>query len=337
MREPTVYVTRTIPESGLALLRKSCTVEVWPGETEPPHAELVAWMRELEPEGLYCNVADTIDETVIAASPNLQVIGTMSVGYDHIDLEEARDRDIAVGHTPGVLAETTADLGWALLMAAARRTVAAHDRVRNGEWDSWGPMVLLGHDVHEATLGIVGLGQIGTEFAKRAAGFDMDVVYSHTGRNENAESTLATYGIDATYCRLEELLERADFISLHVPLREETRHLIGEEEFRRMDADAILINTARGEVVDTDALVRALENGWIRHAALDVTDPEPLDPSHPLMAYEPAQLTISPHIGSASMETRSEMTVMTAENVLAGLRGETPPHSVFADASTSER
>ena len=330
--QPVVYLTRTIPQDGLDVLEEHCEVYVWPDPVEPPHDTLVERLAELEADALFCNVADTVDEAVLDASPDLRAIGTISVGYDHIDLEAARERGIAVGHTPGVLAETTADLGWALLMAGARRIVEAHHHVRDDEWETWGPTVLLGRDVHEATLGIVGLGRIGTEFARRAAGFDMDVLYSHTSPNEEAEADLAEYGIDAEYCGLEGLLDRADFVSLHVPLLEDTHHLIGESELRRMDEKAVLVNTARGEVVDTDALVRALDSGWIRHAALDVTDPEPIGPEHPLMDHAPEKLTVTPHIGSASMETRSEMAVMTAENILAGLRGLTPPYSAFGDA-----
>ncbi len=329
---PVVYLTREIPQDGLDLLEKHCEVYVWPDPIEPTYDHLVERLAELEADALYCNVADTVDEAVLDASPNLRAIGTISVGYDHIDLRAARERGITVGHTPGVLAETTADLGWALLMAGARRIVEAHGQVRDGEWETWGPTVLLGRDVHEATLGVVGLGRIGTEFARRAAGFDMDVLYSHTSPNEEAEADLAEYGIGAEYCELGELLDRADFVSLHVPLLEDTYHLIGESELRRMDEQAVLVNTARGEVVETDALVRALEEDWIRHAALDVTDPEPIEPDHPLMQHAPEKLTVTPHIGSASTETRSEMAVMTAENVLAGLRGETPPYSAFEDA-----
>ncbi len=329
---PVVYVTRDIPQDGLDALEERCEVHVWPDPIEPSHEELVARLAETEADGLFCNVADIVDAEVMDASDSLRTIGTMSVGYDHVDLDAAIERDLTVGHTPGVLAETTADLGWALLMAAARRVVEAHQRVEADEWKTWGPTTLLGRDVHEATLGVIGLGRIGTEFARRAAGFDMDVCYVNRSPNEAAEADLADYGIDAEYCSLTEVLERSDFVSIHAPLTDETYQLIGEPELERMDDDAILVNTARGEIVDTDALVRALENDWIRHAALDVTDPEPIDSSHPLMEYAPEKLTIAPHIGSASVETRSEMAVMTAENILAGLDGERPPYSALVDA-----
>lgn len=329
---PLVYVTREIPQDGLDALEERCAVQVWPEPVEPSHETLVERVAETDADALFCNVADTVDAEVMDAASDLRTIGTMSVGHDHIDLEAAVERDITVGHTPGVLAETTADLGWALLMAAARRVVEAHERVAAGEWETWGPTTLLGRDVHEATLGVIGLGRIGTEFARRAAGFDMDVRYVNRSPNEAAEADLADYGIDAEYSSLTEVLERSDFLSIHAPLTEETYQLIGEAELERMNNDAILINTARGEIVDTDALVDALENDWIRHAALDVTDPEPIDASHPLLEHAPEKVTVTPHIGSASIETRSEMAVMTAENILAGLDGSRPPYSALEDA-----
>lgn len=328
----TVYLTRDVPQEGIDRLEEEHEVVVWPEETPPPRDELVERLAELEPEALFCNVSDVIDRAVIEASPALKVIGTMSVGYDHIDLEAAAEHDIPVGHTPGVLSETTADMAWALLMAAARRVVEADRYVHDGEWVTWGPKILLGRDVYDATLGVVGLGSIGTVFARRAAGFDMDVLYAATGRNEEREAELAEYGIDAEYTELDELLERSDYVSLHVPLNEETTGLIGEAELQSMSEDSVLVNTARGEVVDADALDRALSEGWIRHAAIDVTDPEPLPSTHPILEHAPEKLTVAPHIGSASVETRTEMAVMTAENILAGLRGERMPHSAIRDA-----
>lgn len=327
-----VYVTRRVPQAGLDRLEGQCELSVWNGATPPPREVFVERLREFEPDGLFCNVADTVDATVMDASPSLRTIGTMSVGYDHIDLGAAIDRGITVGHTPGVLSETTADFAWSLLMAAVRRIIEADERVKAGDWDAWGPKVLLGRDVHEATIGIVGLGDIGTAFARRTAGFNMDVLYAETHRREAAEAELSGYGIDAEYCEFDELLERVDFLSVHVPLRAETEGLIGENELRRLDDDAILVNTARGEVVDTDALDHALEAGWIRHAALDVTDPEPLPPDHPILHHSPQKLTVTPHIGSATVETRTEMAVMTADSILAGLRGDRPTHSALADA-----
>jgi len=330
--QPVVYVTREIPRAGLDRLEGTHDVVVWDDDEPPPRDHLVEKLADIKAAGLFCNVSDTVDGAVISASPRLEAIGTMSVGYDHVDLAAAAEHDVAVGHTPGVLAETTADLAWGLLMAGARRILEADGHVHDGKWGAWGPQILLGRDVHDATLGVVGLGDIGTEFALRSAGFDMDVYYTSTSRDRATERTLGEYGIDAAYCDLEELLQRADFVSLHVPLTPETEGLVGEAELRRMGEEAVLVNTSRGEVVDTDALERALDQGWIRHAALDVTDPEPLPPAHPLTDHAPGKLTLTPHIGSASAETRSTMATMTAENIVAGIRGDPVPNSALADA-----
>jgi glyoxylate reductase len=332
----TVYLTRDVPQEGIDRLEEEYEVVVWPEKTPPPHDALVDRLAELEAVGLFCNVSDVVDAAVIEASPALRAVGTMSVGYDHVDLAAAAEHDIPVGHTPGVLSETTADLAWALLMAGARRVVEADRYVHDGEWETWGPKILLGRDVHDATLGVVGLGGIGTALARRAAGFDMDVCYSNTGRKEEREAELAEYGIDAEFCELDDLLERSDYVSLHVPLDDETTGMIGERELRLLGENGVLVNTARGEVVDTDALDEALSEGWIRHAALDVTDPEPLPSDHRLLEHAPEKLTVAPHIGSASVETRTEMAVMTAENILAGLRGESMPHSALRDAGMGE-
>lgn len=330
---PTVFVTREIPEAGIDRLESAgCEAVVWPGDPPPDRETLRETLDEHDAAGLFCMVTDDVDEAVIRASPNLRAVSTMSVGYDHIDLAAAAEYGVAVGHTPGVLSETTADLAWSLLTCCARRIVEAHDRVRDGEWQAWGPQVLTGQNIHESTLGIVGLGGIGTEVAKRAAGFDMDVQYSHTSRNRKTEAELAEYGVEATYVDEAELFATSDFVSLHVPLTEETHHLVGEAELRAMPDDAVLVNTARGKVVDSDALLTALENDWIRRAGLDTTDPEPLPPDHDLLAYEPEKLVVSPHIGSASVPTRRNMAVMTAENVIAPLRGEPPEYSALADA-----
>lgn len=330
---PTVYVTREIPDEGIDCLEEGgCEVIVWPEDLPPERDQIRDTLAENDATGILCMITDNIDRDVICASEDLRVISTMSVGYDHIDLEAAAEHGVSVGHTPGVLSETTADLAWALLMSCARRVVEAHDHVREGEWQTWGPQTLTGQNIYAATLGIVGLGGIGTEVAKRAAGFDMDVLYSHTSRNEKAEAELAEYGIDATYVDHGDLFARSDFVSLHVPLIDETHHLVGEDELRAMPDDAILINTARGEVVDTDALLTAFKENTIGRVGLDTTDPEPLSPDHPLMEYEPEQLIVSPHIGSASVPTRRKMAVMAANNVLAGLRGKPPEFSALMDA-----
>lgn len=331
--QPTVYVTRDVPDAGIDRLEENgCEVVVWPEKLPPERGVIRDTVSDSDAEGILCMITDNIDREVMRASEDLRVVSTMSVGYDHIDLDAAADLDVAVGHTPGVLSETTADLAWALLMSCARRVVEAHDYVREGEWQTWGPQILTGQNVFEATLGVVGLGGIGTEVAKRAAGFDMDVLYAHTSRHEEAEAELAEYGIDATYVDHVELFRRSDFVSLHVPLTDETRHLVGEDELRAMPDDAILVNTARGEVIDTDALQTALESDWIRRVGLDTTDPEPFPPEHPLMEYEPEKLVVAPHIGSASVPTRRKMAEMAADNVLAALRDEPPEFSAMEDA-----
>lgn len=329
--DPVVYVTRDIPEAGLALLEPETEVHVWNGKLPPEKNHIVRRLEELAADGLLCLLTDDIDARVMDASAELDVVSTLSVGYDHIDVDAAAQRGLAVGHTPGVLSETTADLTWALLMTTARRTVEGHEYVQDDEWETWGPTLLTGPDVHGATLGIVGLGKIGTAVARRAAGFDMEVLYSAPSRDEQTERTLADAGIDVSYVDREDLLERSDFVTLHTPLTEETRHLIGEAELRLMKDSAILLNTSRGPVVDTDALDTALDEDWILRAGLDVTDPEPLPGDHPLNRHTPEKLIVVPHIGSASIQTRDRMATMAAENLLAGLGGEDLPNSALDD------
>ena len=329
---PTVYVTRRIPEVGLDRLRERYEVEVWDDTLPPAKEHIEARLSSLDAEGLVCLLSDDIDADVLDASPDLSVVSTFSVGYDHVDLAAATDRGIAVGHTPGVLTETPADLAWALLLSCARRTVEGHAYVEAGEWDAWGPTLLTGADIHDTTLGIVGLGKIGTAVARRGAGFGMDVLYTGPNRKPDREAELAELGIDATFVGHDELVAGSDFLSLHVPLTDATEGLIGAEELRRMPEDATLINTSRGEVVDTDALDTALERGWISRAGLDVTDPEPLPADHSILRHAPERLVVTPHIGSASVGTRNRMAEMTAANVEAGIEGRDLPHSALHDA-----
>jgi len=329
---PTVYVTRRIPETGLDRLRDRYEVVVWGDELPPAKDHIETQLRSLDAEGLVCLLSDDVDADVLDAAPDLSVVSTFSVGYDHIDLAAAADRDIAVGHTPGVLTETTADLAWALLLACARRTVEAHAYVEADEWEVWGPTLLTGADVHDATLGIVGLGKIGTAVARRGAGFGMEVLYTGRNRNPDREAELAEVGVDAAYVDRETLLAESDIVSLHVPLTQATQAFIAENELKRMDENAILINTSRGGVVDTDALDTALERGWIGRAGLDVTDPEPLAADHPILRHAPERLVVTPHIGSASVGTRNRMAAMAAANVEAGIEDRDLPHSALRDA-----
>jgi glyoxylate reductase len=244
------------------------------------------------------------------------------VGHDNVDVAAATARGIPVGNTPGVLTETTADMAFALLMAAARRIVEGADYVRAGRWRTWGPTLLLGHDVHGATLGIVGMGRIGQALARRASGFDMKVTYFDPYCDE---AKLPREGVGQR-CELDQLLAESDFVSLHVPLTEDTHHLIDAEALAKMKATAVLVNTSRGPVVDPDALYDALRDGQIAYAALDVTDPEPLPDGHKLLTL--SNCLVVPHIASASHATRTRMAVMAAENLLAGLRGERLPNCV---------
>jgi glyoxylate reductase len=331
MSDPVVYVTREIPDAGLDLLEPDTEMHVWDGKLPPGKDHIVERLAELEADGLLCLLTDDTDGEVMDASPNLGVVSTFSVGYDHVDIEAAMERDIPVGHTPGVLSETTGDFAWAMLMTTARRTVEGNEYVLDDEWETWGPKLLTGPDVSGATLGIVGLGNIGSTVAQRTAGFDMDVLYTDAGPQPEVEEDLAEYGVDPQFVDKEELLERSDFVTLHVPLMEPTRGYISEDELRAMKDSAVLVNTSRGPVVDTEALDTALEEDWIERAGLDVTDPEPLPGDHEITRHVPEKLVVTPHIASASIETRNEMARMAAENLLAGLHGEELPNSAIED------
>ena len=304
-------VTRKLPFDALERLRAEHEVEVWRGAMPPSPAEL----RELAAgaEGILSMLTDAIDRGLIDAGPELRAVANFAVVTDNIDVAYATERGIAVGNTPGVLTETTADLAFALLLAVSRRIVESAGSVRKGEWWTWEPAGWLGHDVHDATLGIVGPGLIGEAVARRGEGFGMRILRS--GREPGSGRV-----------SLEELLAESDFVSLHCPLTPETRGLIGEAALMQMKQSAILINTARGEVVDSEALRKGLELGWIAGAGLDVTDPEPLPGYHPLLGAP--NLTVVPHIGSASHATRGRMAAMAVNNLLAALAGAPMPSPV---------
>jgi len=264
------------------------------------------------------------------ACPRLRVVSNYAVGFDNIDVPAATERGVLAGNTPGVLTETTADFAFALLMAAARRIPEGIDYVRAGRWKTWGPMLLMGPDVHHATLGLVGLGRIGSEMAKRAKGFEMRVLYYDVIRHEDLEHSL---GI--TYAPLDDLLAQADFVSVHTPLTPDTHHLMNRERFAKMKASAIIINTSRGPVIDTEALVEALRERHIGGAALDVTEPEPLPADHPLVAMP--NCIIVPHIASASATTRGKMAEIAARNLIAGLTGNPLPAGLNPEAQGKGR
>ena len=311
---PRVFVTRAIAPGAIAKLRKHATVEVWPRATPPPYAQLVRRAREAE--ALLTMVTDRVDAALIASAPKLLVISNLAVGLDNIDIAAATAAGIAVGHTPGVLTDATADLAFALLMAAARRIVEGDREVRVGKWQTWGPAVLLGRDVWGATLGIVGWGQIGRAMARRGLGFNMHILYT-SRPTKDAESDPG-----ATRVSMKRLLQHSDFVSLHVPLTPQTKHLIGAKELALMKPGAILINTARGGVIDQHALYRSLKQGHLGGAALDVTDPEPISYRDPLLDL--ANVVIAPHIGSATFTTRNKMADIATGNIVEVLGGRLP-------------
>lgn len=312
-----VFVTRRLPGDALQRLASEHDVEVWEGRLQPSYSKLLE--KASNADGLLCLLTDRIDRELITASEKLRVISNYAVGVDNIDIDAASERGIPVGFTPDVLTEATADATFALLLASARRVVEGDQVVRAGRWLTWEPTLLLGQDVHEKTLGIVGLGRIGHGVARRAEGFSMEVIH-HSPSS----------GVP-----LDELLERSDFVSLHAPLNDETRGMIDEPQLRRMKPTAVLINTSRGALIDSGALTRALADGWIAGAALDVSDPEPIPKGHPLL--DAPNLILNPHIASASIEARTAMTALAVDNMLAGLAGESMPECFNADALAATR
>jgi glyoxylate reductase len=307
-----VFVTRRLPGPALARLEAEHETEVWQDRLPPPRGELLA--RTAAAEGLLSQLTDAVDAELIERSPRLRAISNYAVGTDNIDIAAATARGIPVGNTPDVLTDATADLAFALLLAAARNLIEAAQAVRDGDWLTFEPAHHLGLSVHGATLGIVGFGRIGRAVAARARGFEMDV--------------LATGSSTAAGLPLDSILERSDFVSLHVPLTPKTHGLIDARALARMRPTAILVNTARGPIVDHAALLTALRAGTIAGAALDVTDPEPLPPDDPLLAAP--NLLVTPHIGSATTAARERMTELAVENLLAGLAGRPMPHQVNA-------
>jgi glyoxylate reductase len=319
---PRVFVTRRLPGGALERLTPRVELEVWPEAGAPPPEALAAAARDCD--GLLCLLTDRIDAALLAGCPRLRVLSSCSVGLDHVDLGAATARGIPVGHTPGVLAETTADLAFALLLAAARRVVEADRFVREGRWTwehRWDPEAFLGRDVHGATLGILGLGGVGRAVAARARGFGMRVLgWTRTRR--------AVEGVEPV--TLEALLEGSDFVTLHLALTPETRGLLDARALDRLRPGAILVNTARGGIVDEDALARRLHDGRLAAAALDVFAGEPLDASSPLL--DAPNLVLTPHIGSASIATRVRMAELSVDNLLAGLEGRPMRHCANPEA-----
>lgn len=320
MSKPKTFVTRVIPDKGIEEIKQISDAEIWPGDEPPEYAVLRDKVGGIA--GLVCLLTDRIDAGLMdAAGDSLKVISQMAVGFDNIDIESATSRGIPVGHTPGVLTDTTADFAFTLLMTAARRVTEGVRYVKAGKWKTWGPTLLMGQDIHHATLGIIGLGRIGQGMARRASGFDMNVIF-----HDNYVDPAIASELGAKSVSLDQLLQQSDFVSVHVPLTEETDHMIGTDALELMKPSAVLVNTSRGPVVDPQALYKALTNGSIAYAALDVTEPEPIPPDDPLVALD--NCIIVPHIASSSLATRNKMASMTAANLAAGLAGERLPNCV---------
>ncbi|HID55069.1 TPA: D-glycerate dehydrogenase [Candidatus Poribacteria bacterium] len=311
-----VYVTRKLPQPAIDMLEERFEVEIYPEDRAIPREVLMEKVRGID--ALLPLLTDKVDAEVMdSAGGSLKIIANYAVGYDNIDVEAATKRKIAVTNTPGVLTETTADMAWALMFAVARRVVEADKFTRAGKFKGWGPMMFLGGDVYGKTLGVVGVGRIGSAVAKRAKGFNMKVLYTDVRRNEEIEREVGAKKVE-----LDELLRESDFVTLHVPLMPSTRHLIGERELKLMKKTAYLINTSRGPVVDEKALVEALKEGDIAGAGLDVYEDEP-DLAPGLADLDNVVLT--PHIASASVETRTRMATLAAENIIAFFEGKRPP------------
>jgi lactate dehydrogenase-like 2-hydroxyacid dehydrogenase len=319
MTLPHVFVTRKIPKEALLTLELCCQVTIWPDRLPPSPEDL----REVldDKDGLLCLLTDRINRDLLDHAPQLRVVSTMSVGYEHIDLEECRRRQIAVGHTPGVLTDATADFALTLILASARKLLESIHSAQNGDWLTWEPMQHLGLELAQSTVGILGLGRIGSEVARRLQGFRPRLLYHDQKPDIQLEKEL---GLE--FCPIETLVEESDILTLHVPLTSDTRHIIGERELRRMKSGGILINTGRGALIETQALVLALQRGEIGYAALDVTDPEPLPPIHPL--YSCPNCMITPHVASATQFSRKEMAMKAAANLIHFFEGRPLPHPV---------
>lgn len=316
---PNVFVTRRIPHAGMRLLEdEGYDLEVNPEDRQLSHDELVEKVRGRD--AVLCLLTDAIDAAVVEAAATCRVFSNYAVGFNNIDVEACRARGVVVTNTPGVLTDATAEMAWALLFAAARRVAESDRFVRDGHWDGWGPLQFLGVGVTGATLGVVGAGRIGAAFASKSAGFEMNVLYADAGRNEALEDELGARRVE-----LAELLAESDFVSLHVPLTEETHHLIGTDEFKAMKNTAVLINTSRGQVIDEAALVQALREHRIGAAGLDVYEHEPK--IHPELPTLP-NVVLCPHTGSATHRARSQMAELAARNLILVLNGEEPLHRV---------
>jgi glyoxylate reductase len=327
--KPKVFVTRIIPEAGLSLIRTACDTEIWPDPLPPSADVLQAKIASID--GLVSLLTDKLDAAVLDRAPRLMVISNFAVGYNNIDIPACTARGIAVGNTPGVLTDATADMAFCLLIAAARRVVEGHQYTLSGQWKAWEPLGHLGQDLAGRTLGIVGMGRIGAALARRChGGWDMKILYHDVYKNAKAEADFGARQVD-----LLTLLKESDFISLHADLNESTRGMIGDAQFKMMKRSAILINTARGPLVDQKALTEALKSGTIFAAGLDVTDPEPPNIDDPLLRLP--NVVIAPHIASATVQTRNQMAEICARNLIAGVTGQPLPAWVNPEVGAKRR
>ena len=313
-----IFITRKIPEKGLELLKKEHEIEVNPHDRVLTKKEIINGLKGKD--GLICLLTDNIDAEVINSEPKLKMIANYAVGFNNIDIKAATKRGIPVSNTPDVLTNATAEMAWALLFSVARRIVEADKFSRAGKFKGWAPMLMLGQDVSEKTLGVVGAGRIGTAFALKSKGFNMKILYYNGSKNEKLEREL-----NAKKVELDQLLKESDFVSLHVPLVPSTHHLISEKQLKMMKETAVLINTSRGPVVDEKALIRALKEKWIFGAGLDVYENEPIIPEE-LKKLD--NVVLQPHSASATYLSRSGMAVLAAKNMIAGLKGEKPPNCI---------
>jgi len=313
-----IFVTRKIPDPGLDLLRKEYKLDINPYDRPLSKDEITKGLKGKD--GLLCLLTDQIDKEVIYSEPRLKTIANYAVGYDNVDIKAATERGIPVSNTPKVLTETTAEMTWALLLSVARRIVEGDTYTRNGKFKGWAPMLMLGQDITNKTLGIIGAGRIGTAVALKSKGFNMKVLYYNSRHNEILDRELGAQKVEFL-----DLLKKSDFISLHVPLNDSTYHMISEKELKMMKKTSVLINTSRGSVVDEQALVKALKEKWIFGVGLDVYEHEPRI-SEELSKLD--NVILQPHSASATYETRTKMAIMAAENMIAGLKGEIPPNCV---------
>ncbi len=313
-----IFVTRKIPEKGLDLLKKQHEIEVNPHDRVLTKKEIINGLQGKD--GLLCLLTDNIDKEVIESESKLKMIANYAVGYNNIDIKTATKNKIPVSNTPGVLTDTTAEMAWSLLFSASRRIIEGDRFTRSGKFKGWAPMLMLGQDVTGKTLGVIGAGRIGTAFAMKSIGFDMKVLYHDKKRNDKLEKKL-----NAEKVELEKLLKDSDFVSIHVPLLDSTRHMINEKELKMMKETAVLINTSRGPVVDEKVLAKALKEKQIFSAGLDVYENEP-EINKELLKLD--NVVLQPHSASASIETRTKMAVMAAENMIQGLNGERPNNCV---------